>query len=98
MNLTKNYALSTSKDNKYGTCGTMIYSDLKCKIEFDVCDYRDPVWWITILKKAGLSKEQKIELLRRISASIRMPVFEEVIGEIEENINNIDGEKSIMDF
>ncbi|OPX42129.1 hypothetical protein CLHUN_40350 [Ruminiclostridium hungatei] len=97
MNI-KNYIIETSKDNKYGTCGTMIYSDSKCRIEFDVCDYRDPVWWITILKKFKLSKEQKIELLRRISADVKMRVYEELIGEIQENINNIDGSKSIMDY
>lgn len=94
----KNYYIETSKDNKYGTCGTMIYNDSKCRIAFDVCDYRDPVWWISILKRLNLSKEQKIELLRRISADIKIQVYEEHIGEIKENINNIDGSKSVMDY
>jgi hypothetical protein len=98
MDSTKNYDIYTSKDNKYGTCGTMIYTDPKCRIEFDVCDYRDPVWWITVLKKFNLTKEQKIELLRRISANVQIPVYEERIGEIQEDINNIDGSKSIIDY
>lgn len=98
MPVTEDYTIITAGDNKYGTCGIMIYTDSKCKIEFDVCDYRDPTWWITISKKAGLSKEQKIELLRRISANIKIPVYEEAIGTIQEYINNIDGTKSVTDF
>jgi hypothetical protein len=96
--LTHNYTIDTAKDNKYGTCGTMIYNDSKCKIEFDVCDYRDPEWWITISKKINLSIKQRIELLRRISASTQMPVYEKHIGTIQENIHNIDGSKSIIDY
>ncbi len=98
MHLTNNYTIKTSKDNKYNTCGTMIYTDLKCKIEFDVCDYRDPTWWITVSKKFNLSNNQKKELLRRISASSNMPVCEDLIGTIQEDIRNIDGTKSVIDF
>jgi hypothetical protein len=96
--VTENYTIITAEGNKYGTCGIMIYTDSKCKIEFDVCDYRDPMWWITISKKAGLSKEQKIELLRRISASIKIPVYEDDIGTVREQISNIDGTRSVIDF
>lgn len=99
MNSNKNYTTETSKDNKYGTCGTMIYTDSKCIIEYDVCDFRDPAWWITISKKTKLSHNQEIELLRRISANnSNQKVYEEQLGVLQEELKNIDGTKSIMDF
>ncbi len=98
MFLTKGFEIEMSKDNKYNTCGTLMYKDSKCIIEFDVCDYREPTWWITFIGNHNLTKDQKIELLKRISASIDTEVYEEKIGFVKETIDNIDGSRSILDF
>lgn len=98
MFLIKGFEMEMSKDNKYNTCGTIIYKDSKCSIKFDVCDYREPSWWITFTGQHNLTKHQKVELLKRISASTNLEVYEEKIGFIKENIDNIDGSKSIMDY
>jgi len=98
MNNDKNYIIKMCPDNKYNTGGLQKYKDSKCEIYYDICDYRDPGWWITIVK-IKLSKSQKIELLKRISANSDMKeVYEESIGIIKENIVNIDGSKSILDY
>jgi hypothetical protein len=86
------------------------YEDPSCYITVSVADFRDKVWWIgarTIFNKKNgslekISKKQKYEVFRRVSADAKLhgvpSVYTDEFEYIEEDVENIDYTKDILDI
>lgn len=97
---------------KVGTDGMdkLIYEDLSCKIELPAADVRDISIWVSIGKIVSknnmdvhkLTQKQRLEVYKRVSASIRLQghdgIYTEEFKLIEEDMKNIDCSKNILDI
>ena len=96
----KNYNVTSDGRSK------VYYEDLLCRVTLVVADFRDSSWGIsletTVDKRNGniikLSKEQRYELFRRISADSKTELYTTEFKFIKEELSNIDGNVSILDF
>lgn len=85
------------------------YEDSSCKVFISVADFRDEIWWTTIIKtvnkKSGDSEKindlQKIEIYRRICAHKKLHstfgIMTSEFNLIETEMNGIDCKMNILD-
>jgi hypothetical protein len=86
--------------------GEVYYEDLSCKVTLVVADFRDSIWMISadclMNKKNGkmekISNKQKYELYRRVSANCRRELATDEFKFINEDMDNIDCSKNILDI
>jgi len=88
----------------------LIYADLSCRIELPAADVRDISIWVSIgkiISKNGnnivkLTKTQRLQVYKRVSAIMRLEghdgIFTDEFKLIEEDIENIEYAKSILDI
>lgn len=95
-----------------GTAGMhkLIYEDSSCKIELPAADVRDISIWVSIgniISKNGssitkLTTEQRLQVFKRVSAVLRLEghdgIFTDEFKLIEEDMENIDYRKNILDI
>jgi hypothetical protein len=88
----------------------LIYEDSSCKIELPAADVRDISVWVSIgsiFSKDGsnitkLTTNQRLQVYKRVSAVMRLEghdgVFTDEFKLIEEDIQNIDSKKNILNI
>lgn len=82
------------------------YEDSSCKVTLVVADFRDSAWLISakiLMNKRNsnfekMSSNQKYELYRRISADCRKELATDEFKFVNEDIDNIDCSKGILDI
>ncbi|KHL92376.1 hypothetical protein QW71_29465 [Paenibacillus sp. IHB B 3415] len=88
----------------------LFYEDSSCRVFINVADFRDEIWWTTIIKAVNkksdevekINNQQKIEIYRRICAHKKLhSTFGIMTSEfklVEAEMSSIDSGTKILDI